>query len=63
MTAGPYGPPVPAEEASPRSVRYVVQIAHSVDGVSGWVQKEGRARQPFSTWLELLSLLERPGTA
>jgi hypothetical protein len=38
----------------------MLEIDHSHGGVTGWVQAEGRARQPFSNWLELLSLLEQP---
>jgi hypothetical protein len=54
---------VPGNEGGQRSVRYTIQIAHSLDGVSGWVEREGRGRQAFSSWLELLSLLEHPDAA
>jgi hypothetical protein len=54
---------VPGDEEGRTPVRYVLHIAHSLEGVSGWVERDGRTRQHFYGWLELLSLLERPDAA
>jgi hypothetical protein len=42
-------------------VRFVIELHHTDDGVEGEVTPEGTAEaQPFSSWLELLRLLEQP---
>jgi hypothetical protein len=40
-------------------VRFSVELRHTADGVEGEVTQEGAAEaRPFSSWLELLQLLE-----
>jgi hypothetical protein len=42
-------------------VRYIVDLRHTDDTVEGEVTPEGAIQaQPFSSWLELLWLLEPP---
>jgi hypothetical protein len=42
-------------------VRFVVELRHTNENVEGEVTPEGATRaQPFSSWLELLRLLEPP---
>jgi hypothetical protein len=42
-------------------VRYIVDLRHTGDTVEGEVTPEGASEaQPFSSWLELLRLLEPP---
>ena len=41
-------------------MRFVVELRHTKDNVEGEVTPEGATQgQPFSTWLELLRLLEQ----
>lgn len=42
-------------------MRYTVDLHHTEDGVEGRVTREGASEpESFSTWLELLRLLEAP---
>jgi hypothetical protein len=42
-------------------VRFIVELRHINDTVEGEVTPEGASQaQPFSSWLELLRLLEPP---
>jgi hypothetical protein len=44
-------------------VRFSVELRHTDDGVEGEVTPEGTTEaQQFSSWLELLRLLERPAS-
>jgi hypothetical protein len=42
-------------------VRFIVELRHTHDNVEGEVTVDGATHpQPFSSWLELLQLLEPP---
>jgi hypothetical protein len=40
--------------------RYVLELSYSGEGVSGWLERNGGRPSVFSSWLELLCLLEAP---
>jgi hypothetical protein len=43
-------------------VRFVLELSHTKDGVEGELTPEGTGSpQPFTSWLELLRLLEPSG--
>lgn len=52
---------MPAVPPPDEAVCFTVEIRYHADGASGYVTPQGdTTRTPFSSWLELLRLLEPP---